>query len=139
LERLRPGPFAARGTLWRRAVRAMRRPASALPHPAGRAAGRVAVRCGFPGTASRPALACAAALMARPEAVGTSARLADGELGNRTRRRLLPILPRQRGADQRPMHRPFVGAVPVHVALFVLDVVAKSSSLFAGWPFEEAE
>ena len=42
----------------------------------------------------------AAALMTRPKSVLTARRLADGELGNRPRRRRLALVPRQRRADQ---------------------------------------
>src|SRR4051812_22017084 len=74
------------------------RTAAARPRAAG--AGHVAVRsvAGELVTA-RLAAAGAAALMARPEPVRASTRLADREFGNRTRRRLLPFGPRQRGAD----------------------------------------
>ena len=46
--------------------------------------------------------------MARPEPVRPSTRLPDGEFWNRTRRRLLPFGPRQRGANQRSVHRTFI-------------------------------
>src|SRR5262249_52323059 len=49
-----------------------------------------------------------AALMARTEAIRTSAGLADGELGNRPRRRLLAFGTRQRRANQAAVNRSFV-------------------------------
>ena len=49
----------------------------------------------------------AATLVPRAEAVGTSAGLSDGELGNRARRRLLPFRPWQRCANQPPMNWSF--------------------------------
>ena len=50
---------------------------------------------GSPGTsADRPT-----ALVARPEAIWTAARLADGEVGNGTRGRRLPFRPRQRARE----------------------------------------
>jgi hypothetical protein len=46
-------------------------------------------------------------LVTRPEAIGPPARLTDGEFRNRPRGRRLSFS-RQRCADERPMHRPFI-------------------------------
>src|ERR1700741_3618619 len=46
-------------------------------------------------------------LVPRPEAIGPSARLTDGELRNRTRERRLSFA-RQRCANERPMYRPLI-------------------------------
>src|SRR5579872_6041694 len=55
--------------------------------------------------------------MPRAETVGTPARLADGELGNRPRRGRLPVA-RQRRADEWPMDGPLL-LVAVAGALFL--------------------
>ena len=66
---------------WRHA-RAMRRPSAARPHAARRAARPRCRSIGCPGTAGRRRRDWPAPpLMARPEAIRTSGRLADGELG----------------------------------------------------------
>jgi len=59
-------------------------------------------------TVARELLAgAAAALMAWPESIWPSARLANREFRDRTRGRLLPFWPRERSANQRTMHRSF--------------------------------
>ena len=45
--------------------------------------------------------------MSRPETILSTGGLPDRELGDRPRRRGLTFVPRQRRADQRPMHGPF--------------------------------
>src|SRR3954467_2045901 len=94
--------LAAPGTVTpaRRPLRhvALRRTAAAArTHPARRAAVDVAV--GAVPTARAERLLRAAARVTRPEAIRTSTRLANRELGNRTRRRRLPFGPRQRCTD----------------------------------------
>src|SRR4029077_7744104 len=65
----------------------------------------------------------AAALMTRAESIGPAAGLSDRELGDRTRRRLLPVGTRQRRANQSAMDRTVfrialaIGIVAVEVLL----------------------
>ena len=80
-------------------MRGSTRPAAG-PHPARRTAAETAVAA-IAATAEMLSRLAAAALMAGPEAAGTSARLADREFRYRPRRRLLPFRPRQRRANQR--------------------------------------
>src|SRR4029077_11175511 len=83
---------------------ALWRPTAGRTHAAAR---RAAVGVAIRAVALELLAATAGTLMTRAESIGTSARLADRELGNRTRGRLLSFDLRQRGADQRPVHRPF--------------------------------
>ena len=88
--------------------------ATGRPHAAARrAAVGIAVR-----TIVLELLAATAAdaLRSRPESIGTSARLADRELGNRASRRLLSFDLRQRGADQWAVDRSlFLVALAIRV------------------------
>jgi hypothetical protein len=69
-------------------------------------------------------------LVPRPESAGTPARLANGELGNRPRGRRLAFVFRERGADQRPVHRTFVVArVVVFFRVLRLDRSGRSVGL----------
>ena len=81
---------------------ALRTAAAAGSHAAGRTAGEVPVA-----TIAAELLALlTAALVARTEsAAWPSGRLPNREFGNGTRRRLLPVRPRERGTNQRPMNR----------------------------------
>ena len=69
-----------------------------------------------------------AALLARAEAIGTAAWLADREVGHRTRRRRLSLWPRQRRANQRPMDRPFFAVL---IAVVVVHGSTASTSVHA--------
>src|SRR4029453_8546610 len=82
--------------------RALRTPAVARSHAAGRTAREIAVAA----VAAELLSLLTAALMARAEsAARSSAGLPDGEFRDGTRRRLLPFRPRQRGADERSVDR----------------------------------
>src|SRR6266849_2024804 len=98
----------------------LRRPPAARPHPAARrTAGHVAVPA-IAAAAERLAAAAGSALMPRAESILASAGLSNGELGNRTRRGLLPLGPRQRRANQPSMDRAlFIVALVVGVRAFI--------------------
>src|SRR6185295_1907305 len=85
-------------------LRAMRRPSPARPHAARRTTRQIAVRPVSLELLAAPTAGPRAALVAGTEPVGTSTGLADGELGNGTLRRLLTVLPGQRGPDERPVN-----------------------------------
>jgi hypothetical protein len=69
-------------------------------------------------------------LIARAKAVRASAGLADGEIGRRPLRRWLPFLPRQRGADQRTVDRPFFDLADLRVIVMLVLI----DGPFAGLP-----
>jgi hypothetical protein len=103
--------------------RALRRPPATWPHPAAaarRTAGHVAVPAIAATAAELLAAASGAALMPRAESILASAGLSNGELGNGTRRRLLPLGPRERRANQPSMDRSvFIVALIVAIAVGV--------------------
>jgi hypothetical protein len=107
----------------------LRRPAAALPLAAARRPAHVAVRA--------VSLKChaAAALMTGAEPVGATARLTDREVRRGTRRRRLALGTRQRGANQRPMHRPFLDIVDIvatGIAAFLIVTVWQQRSAELG-------
>src|SRR5437867_4313197 len=94
----------------------MTRPHATLSTGPARTAEAVAVRAVAAKGLPAPAWM---ALVTRPEAIAAAVRLTDGEFRNRTRRWRLPFS-RQRGANQRPMHRSLVVFAILPVARLIV-------------------
>ena len=104
--------------------RALRRPPASRTHSAARRTARQVAVPAIAAAAELLAAASGTALMPRPESILASARLSNGELGNGTRRRLLPLGPRERRANQPSMDRSvfivaFIVAIAVGVGVFI--------------------